>query len=177
MLVHDKHSGKYLTPGTFLAGTILSPADMSFIDPSSTLNQTTVKVGNNIVVSSPLEPVIFRGINYAETAQLGERAGSAYFPNGYYGLVEPGKALWGGVPDISQVRGISGSIKRFSLGKSRLRYKASANQAASCDPPCASGGECGLEGFKAVCRCREGWSGGACDVCAKGFYGAECKGE
>lgn len=48
---------------------------------------------------------------------------------------------------------------------------------ATCNPPCASGGICELDGFKAVCRCKEGWTGGACEVCAKGFFGSECKGE
>jgi hypothetical protein len=121
VLVHDKSSAKYLTPGTYLAGTIFSAADVALLHASSPLNQTTLEVGHNIVVSPPPSPVLFANRNYVGDLQVGGQGGSwksTFMPAGYYSLVAPGQAVWGGIPDISQIKDVSPALQSFGLGES-----------------------------------------------------------
>lgn len=116
VLVHNKQSGKYLTPGTYLGGTVLSPSDVS--SPSSPLNQSTIHVGNNVVVSPPPFPVVFNDKDYVNNLEYEPGMGTgkaAYFPSGWYGLLEPGKAVWGGIPDSSQIKGIGSTLQSVAL--------------------------------------------------------------
>jgi hypothetical protein len=39
-------------------------------------------------------------------------------PAGYYSLVAPGQAVWGGIPDISQIKDVSPALQSFGLGES-----------------------------------------------------------
>jgi len=119
VLAYDKTTETYLSPGTYLPSSPLSQTEIQTIHPSSITNATSVHVGISLVVLPPPQPLLYPEDNYAGAVGKGEWK-SAYFPPGFYGLVEPGKAVWGSIPRSKELRGVSNLIKRVGLGEQRL---------------------------------------------------------
>ena len=115
VLAYDKTTETYLTPGAYLPPSPLSQTELHTIYPQSTTNITSIHVGVSLVVLPPTQSLLYSKNNFA--GDLSEdRWNSAYFPPGFYGLVEPGKALWGSIPRSKELSGISHTIKRMGLG-------------------------------------------------------------
>lgn len=89
VLASDVESKVYLTPGRFTPG---------HDDISSSTNQSISHSNDQVVISTPPQPVFFTSTKYRGGLAEDDEWTSAYLPEGWYGLVEPGKALWGAIP-------------------------------------------------------------------------------
>lgn len=75
-----------------------------------------------MLVSLPSRPVTFSAVLYAGVAQVYESQSpvrgwsSAYLPEGWYGLLKPGQAVWGAIPDIRQMPS-SDYVVTFASGR------------------------------------------------------------
>lgn len=112
MLVYDKDHHQYLTPGSYDVNTV------SVNPPTVALNQSFKIGGQGVIIGDPRYPVTFPQANYKGHG-TGQPAGSdpgswqsAFFPPGWYGIVAPGQAIWGAIPDKTQ---LPGANHEFSL--------------------------------------------------------------
>jgi hypothetical protein len=125
VLAYDRGQLTYLTPGTYVAPTPLSNYDLSLLYPKSSAtpaNITSLHIGSSLVVVPPPKALLFSESKYKGDVTEDPTAWkSGYFPDGFYGLVEPGKAVWGAVPDVKQLRGASTTLRRVGLSSSPAR--------------------------------------------------------
>lgn len=125
VLAYDRGQRTYLTPGTFVAPMPLSDYDLSLLYPKSNAtgaNVISIHIGGSLVIVPPPQALLFSESSYkGDVTEEYTAWKSAYFSEGFYGLFEPGKAVWGAVPDARQLRGGHTSLLRVGLGSSPLR--------------------------------------------------------
>lgn len=94
------HSDHDLVPGT---------CPSSEYDPISLnlRNLSLSSTANTFTISPPASPAIFAQENYLELRSSGDEDwSSAYLPDGWYGTLAPGQAVWGAVADKAQLGGL-----------------------------------------------------------------------
>ncbi|ORY26154.1 insulin-like growth factor binding protein [Naematelia encephala] len=164
LLAADKATDKHLIPGTYTA------SDSSSLSPTSFTNQTIAHTTSSLVISPPPQPITFTGKDYTGYdygyggVNWGEDWSSLFLPEGWYGVLQPGKVLWGAIPDTGDLP------SELNVGK---MTKAALS---TCNPPCSSHSLCTRQeaNSTAQCQCDIGWTGSACDTCSPGFYGPTC---
>ena len=112
---------------------------------------------------------------------------SIYLPDGWYGTLAAGQAIWGAVPDKGQLRNGPPRTRGFveiaygelssSVNRGLRGMETGADRRDRCDPACGYGGTCQQGNMTATCQCRPGWGGQTCDQCASGHFGADCQRE
>lgn len=96
-----------LVPGTYPS---------SQYDPSSNhlRNLSISTTPQTFTLSPPLSPLTFDGKNYHDAQiSLLEDWDSAYLPDGWYGTLIPGQAIWGAVADKKQLGGLPPKTQGF----------------------------------------------------------------
>lgn len=130
VLAYDRGQLTYLTPGSYVAPNPLSNDDLSMLYPKSNAtyaNITSLHIGSSLVVVPPPRALLFSRSNYkGDVAEDLVAWRSAYFSQDFYGLLGPGKAIWGAVPDVTQLRGASTSLRKVGLGQFHVPYPAEA---------------------------------------------------
>jgi hypothetical protein len=66
---------------------------------------STTTAGSTFTLSLPSRSLIFSAKNYHTPLQSGEWT-SAVFPDGWYGLINPGLAVWGSIPNKGELRNL-----------------------------------------------------------------------
>jgi hypothetical protein len=111
VLSTDKDSLTDLTVGAYIVP----------YQPMVHLNQSVTHINSGVVVHPPAVPVLFSSATYFGKASAADITGStaawssAYIPEGWYGVVSPGNALWVSVVDKAKL-GVA-SIGPFGSGK------------------------------------------------------------
>lgn len=119
MLTYDRSTKMHLTPGTYVAPSPFSSDEIRNINPTSEVNITSIHIGVSLVVAPPPQPLLFsKDMFNGEVVRNQTAWSSAYFPQGYYGLLEPGRAIWDAVPDRDQLTGGSKSLLGVGLCES-----------------------------------------------------------
>jgi len=93
-----------LLPGTYTSSDY-SPSSLD------TRNLTTTSTYDTFTLNLPSTPVIFSSKNYHDPTS-GDWS-SAVFPDGWYGLISPGLAVWGGIPVRGELRNIPPKSREF----------------------------------------------------------------
>ena len=101
--------------------------------PSSEYPLSSVELRNLSATSSetldlslPSTPLVFSGKYYHGLSAVEGDWSSAYLPEGWYGLVKPGLALWGSIPNRGELRNLPPKSKSFmevAYGMSSLTTK------------------------------------------------------
>jgi hypothetical protein len=89
--------------------------------PSSTYSFSSLDLRNSSATSSdstldialPSTPLIFSSKNYHDPILVDGDWSSAYMPEGWYGIVNPGLALWGSIPNRGELRNLPAKSKSF----------------------------------------------------------------
>ncbi|WVF71185.1 hypothetical protein IAT40_005985 [Kwoniella sp. CBS 6097] len=165
LLAHESSGERHLTFGTYSN----SESSSANFQVSEILNIT--QSSDSFQINPPSHPVGFPKTNY-----FGKEANwtdgnwnledwkSLYLPNGWYGVLQGGKVVWGGIND-------KGELPNDLTGLQLIRAAS-----ASCHPSCSSHGTClpAYDGGEGKCACATGWAGEACDQCATGHWGPSC---
>lgn len=101
--------------------------------PSSSYDPASLELRNlsisttpqTFTISPPLSPLTFNGKNYHDAQiSLDGDWSSAYLPDGWYGTMAPGQAVWGAVADKRQLGGLPSRTRGFidvAYGRSLTR--------------------------------------------------------
>jgi hypothetical protein len=95
-----------LIPGQYS----LSDYPLSSLDTRNLTASTTSSVLN---LDLPSEPIVFSSKAYHSPSSLSGEWQSAFLPEGWFGLVTPGQALWGSIPDKRQLKNLPAKSKSF----------------------------------------------------------------
>lgn len=115
VVAFDKNSNNYLIPGTYVGN----------YDPVVSLNQTISATTTGVVIHPPSNPITFAATNYKSkvTPQTPGSSASSwnsfFLPEGWYALINPGQAIWGSVPDRSQLLDANLPIQQFAAGEQK----------------------------------------------------------
>lgn len=100
------HGSDDLVPGTY------PTADYSVPNHLQDLSITTSS--DHFTLSLPSTPLLFSQDNYHhQLDSLDGEWNSAYLPDGWYGTVSPGQAIWGAVPKRSESKSLPGRARVF----------------------------------------------------------------
>lgn len=120
--VHDKTLSRDYIPG-YYPDLQLTKSDLT-LGPNLTVSTDS---SSGLTIYPPQRPVLFGSKNYAGGSEGGGSGAweSAYLPEGWYGLVAPGQAIWGAVPDRRQLLQASmGSVVSVAYGQSCISLTA-----------------------------------------------------
>jgi hypothetical protein len=142
-------------------------------------NTTLASDAKSYTISLPVSPVLFNKKAYHDLVPTDDGDwSSAYFPDGWYGTLAAGQAVWGAIPDKSQLRNGPPQTRGFvEVAYGELSQRFRSDNIDRCDPVCGYGGTCLQGNTSSTCQCREGWGGQTCDQCATGHYGSDCQRE
>jgi hypothetical protein len=95
-----------LAPGTY-------PSSSHSIDNLELRNLSSSTTADQLTISLPSTPLVFSEKYYPHPIPLSSQDWtSAYLPDGWYGLVAPGQAVWGSIPNKKELA-LPSKVKGF----------------------------------------------------------------